>query len=49
MNVEELVERQLAGKTEVLEELASLPLSPSQIAHDLTWNQTQANAVGNGD
>jgi hypothetical protein len=44
--VDQLVECELAGETEVLEEPAPVPLCPSQIPHDLTWARTWAAAVG---
>jgi hypothetical protein len=48
MNVEQSVEWELAGKTEVLGgKPAPMPLCPPQIPHDLTWARTRAAAVGN--
>jgi hypothetical protein len=48
MNVEQSVEWEFAGETEVLRE--SLPqyhlLCPQQIPHDLTWTRIRAAAVG---
>jgi hypothetical protein len=43
MSVEQLVEWELAGEAEVLEE--NLPLCPPQISQ-LTWDRTRAPAVG---
>jgi hypothetical protein len=39
INVEQLVQREMAGDTEALEEnLASLTFCPPQISHNLAWN-----------
>jgi hypothetical protein len=46
MNVEQSVEWELAGETEVLEENLPVLLCPPQILHDLTWDRTRAVAVG---
>jgi hypothetical protein len=43
MKVEQLMEWELAGETEILRE--NLPLLP-QIPYDLTWNHTRAAMVG---
>jgi hypothetical protein len=43
MNVEQLVELESAGETEVLGE--NLPFCPPQIPHDLTWTLTRASVV----
>jgi hypothetical protein len=40
MNMEELVQAELAGENKILGE--NLPLCPPQIAHNLTWDRTQA-------
>jgi hypothetical protein len=46
MIVEQSVECELAGETEVLgENLPPVPLCPPQISHDLTWARTQPAAV----
>jgi hypothetical protein len=44
MNVEQLVEWELAAGTEMLGK--NLPLCPPQIPHDLTWNRTRTAVVG---
>jgi hypothetical protein len=44
MNVEQSVEGELAGETEVLGE--NVPQCQPQIPHDLTWARTRAAAVG---
>jgi hypothetical protein len=45
--VEQLVERRLAGETEVRgENLAPAPLCPPQISHDQTRARTRTAAVG---
>jgi hypothetical protein len=50
MNVEQSVEWELVGETEVLEEKpAPVPLCPPQIPHDMTWARTQAAEVEAGD
>jgi hypothetical protein len=47
MNMEQSVESELAGETEVLEgNLPQCQFFPRQIPHDLTWDRTQAAAVG---
>jgi hypothetical protein len=45
MGVEQLVEWELARKTEVLK-LAPVPLCPPYIPHDFRWARTWASAVG---
>jgi hypothetical protein len=45
--LEQSVERELAGETEVLgENLAQVPLCEPQISHYMAWAETQATAVG---
>jgi hypothetical protein len=47
MSVEQSVEWELAGETEVLgENLPPVPLCPPQIQHNLTWARTQGAALG---
>jgi hypothetical protein len=47
MSVEQSVECELAGETEVLEKKpVPVPLCLPQIPHDLTWARTWAAAVG---
>jgi hypothetical protein len=42
MNMEQLVEFELAGETEILgENSAPVPLHSPQILHDLTWDRTR--------
>jgi hypothetical protein len=44
--VEELVEQELAGETEILgKALPPVPLGASQIPYILTWHRTRAAAV----
>jgi hypothetical protein len=50
MSVEQLVEGEMSGDTEVLgENLPPMPLCPPQIPHDLTWARTRAAAMVVGD
>jgi hypothetical protein len=46
MSVEQSVEWELAGETEVLGKPAPVPLCPPQIPHDQTRARTRAAAVG---
>jgi hypothetical protein len=47
MSVEQSVELELAGETEVLgEKPATVPLCPPQIPHNLIRDRTRAAAVG---
>jgi hypothetical protein len=46
MSVEQSVEWELAGKTEVRGENIAVSLCPPQIPHDLTWARTLPSAVG---
>jgi hypothetical protein len=47
MSVEQLVEWELAGETEVLiENLPQYHLCPPQIPRVVTWDRTRATAVG---
>jgi hypothetical protein len=46
MDVEQLVEWELADQTEVLGKYTPVPLFPPQIPHDVTCNQTLATTVG---
>jgi hypothetical protein len=44
MNVEQLVEWELAGETKYVENTRPVPFCPPQIAHDLTWDGKWANS-----
>jgi hypothetical protein len=47
MNLEQLVEWELAGEIEVLGRFsAPVPLRPQKISHDLSWGRALAAAVG---
>jgi hypothetical protein len=46
MNLEQLVERELAGETENSAKTTIVPLCPPQIPHDMIRDRTGAAAVG---
>jgi hypothetical protein len=49
MCVEQLIERELAGKLEVFGKHATMALCPSQIPHDLTRARTRSSAFETGE